>query len=114
MSTLTTKTAPHLPWSLAAGSPADTIASITAAASPEALGVTPEAPNGVPVKGRTKGEAAAPKADGNGDAAMADAPADSKPDAERYPPVVDVVAAEAAAAEKAVDAAGDGRDGALG
>jgi hypothetical protein len=111
--TLATKTAPHLAWILAGSAPTELAAGITAAASPEALGVTPEVPDGVAIKGRAKGDGALGGGAGGaitgtdggaGDEAMADvakAPADT-------------LDAEAAAAEAAVDAAGDGRDGALG
>jgi hypothetical protein len=112
---LSTKTAPHLPWSLAASSPADMAAKVSSAASIEALGVTPEAPNGEPVKARAKGGGgggvpAVTGAGGGGDEAMAEAKA---PSTRRGSGALQNAEAEAAAAEAAVDAVGDA-DGVLG
>lgn len=106
MSLLSTRTAPHLPWSLnAATAPPEVAAAVTAAASAEALGVTPEAPSGQAVRLRGGGKSQA--GGGGGDEAMADA----APKAAAADPRVSgrgatAEAEEAAAAEAAVDAVG--------
>jgi hypothetical protein len=113
--TLATKASPHLAWHLAADPSPDAAAvaaKIRAVAAPEALGVTPEAPLGEPVRPKPR----AGKAKGGEAAAAADEAAPA-PHRTRSGAAMDedaATAAEAAAAEAAVDAAGDGRDGTLG